>query len=521
MSDGIRQRAAVLKNFSGGLNNFWDESTISNTEVPFLENLEFSTTGALASRPPIINTGATYPVSATHFNLLGYYVKENGDQLAVITSAGKTYVFDLATTWTKIWDFEASGMVQFKYQLILCRVDGAGAWWTATDGLTSIATMPAAQGLALHKERLFAFGPTGTATQSILYWSKVSGEVAGFPSYDHRYWDTTTDYTSIASGDGQWITGLISEQTSIVIFRNASTYGFSYNDLVGETGTVSKFRDKLGAENARCIAQYENNTLVLSGDQLYSYYNGNFTSLNDQKVRFEAASVSNKVDFAVSIVGSRVIVWFKGSVYVYQLKTNTWSMWKSTTGLAYAIQLPPQAGEIGDARIAYGISGSTTSSTWKLYSIYDHPHGGATAENFTCKLRTKIYDFETPSEWKRLYWWAADIMAANSATCRAIPVSLDSSQPSWDALGTYTWDQLGAGTWDNPTATPVSVTTVANIGYTYAQRVNLKLDHSLRFRRIYFELEVSCDGTAATTPVQIFSLSPMIGTKAKISGQVS
>lgn len=521
MSNEIRQRAAVLKNFSGGLNNFWDASTISSNEVPFLKNLEFSTTGALTSRPPIINSGATYPVASTKFNLLGYYIKEDSDQLAVITSAGKTYIFDLGTTWTKIWDFEASGMVQFKGDLVLCRTNGAGAKWTAAGGLVSIATMPAAQGLALHKERLFAFGPTGTATQSILYWSKVSGEVADFPLRDHTYWDTTTDYTSIASGDGQWITGLISEQTAIVIFRNASTYGFSYNDLVGETGVVSKYRDKLGAENARCIAQYENNTLILSGDQLYSYYNGNFTSLNDQKVRFESSANDSLIDYAVSIIGSRALVWFRGTKYVYQLKTNTWSIWESETGLAYTLQLPPKTGEIADAKIHYGISGVNSSATWKLYKIFDNSSSAAGTENFTCKLRTKIYDFDSPSEWKRLYWWAADIMAANTATCRAIPVSLDSNAPSWDLLNSYTWDQLGAGTWDNPTATPVSVTTVANIGYTYTQRVNLKLDHSLRFRRIYFEVEVSCDGTAATTPVQIFSLSPMIGTKAKISGQVS
>lgn len=520
MSDGIRQRAAVLKNFSGGLNNFWDASTIATNEVPYLANLEFSTTGALTSRPAIVNTGATYPVSNAHFDILGYYVKENGDQLAVIVSAGKTYIFDLATTWTKIWDYKASGMVQFKGDLVLCRVDGAGACWNATEGTVALTTMPAAQGLALHKERLFAFGPTGTNKQSYLYWSKVPGEVSGTAT-THRDWAQTEDFIAVAEGDGQWITGLVPEQTAIIIFRNASTYAFSYDTLVAETGSVSKYRDKLGAENARCIAQYENNILVLSGDQLYSYYNGNFTSLNDQKVRFEAGGGTYLIDFAVSIIGSRAIVWFKGNTYVYQLKTNTWSTWESTTGLARAIQLPPKAGEVADSKLAYGVSGYNTSGVWKLYSIYDHPTGGVGTETFTCKLRTKIYDFETPSEWKRLYWWAADIMAANSATCRAIPVALDSAQPSWDLLNSYTWDQLNNGTWDNPTATPVSVTTVANIGYTYTQRVNLKLDHSLRFRRIYFEMEVTCDGTAATTPVQIFSLSPMIGSKAKISGRVS
>jgi hypothetical protein len=47
--------------------------------------------------------------------------------------------------------------------------------------------------------------------------------------------------------------------------------------------------------------------------------------------------------------------------------------------------------------------------------------------------------------------------------------------------------------------------------------MELKLNHALRFRRIYFELYLNCDGTALTSPVQVFSITPMIGAKAKIS----
>ena len=65
MSDLVRERSAVLKNFSGGLNNFWDPSAIADTEVPFLQNLEFSPTGALSSRPSIFDTGATFPEAST------------------------------------------------------------------------------------------------------------------------------------------------------------------------------------------------------------------------------------------------------------------------------------------------------------------------------------------------------------------------------------------------------------------------------------------------------------------------
>jgi hypothetical protein len=48
-----------------------------------------------------------------------------------------------------------------------------------------------------------------------------------------------------------------------------------------------------------------------------------------------------------------------------------------------------------------------------------------------------------------------------------------------------------------------------------------KLNEALRFRRIFFELYLDCDGTAATSPVQVFSIIPMVGAKAKVSKEAN
>ena len=192
--------------------------------------------------------------------------------------------------------------------------------------------------------------------------------------------------------------------------------------------------------------------------------------------------------------------------------------------MAYCRVLPSSANNIDKAVEAWAISGSATSSKWKPWRICDHRHPDDGAESMVCELRTRIYDFDTPNEYKRLYWWAADIMAVGEIRARVFPVSLDTTTRStWDHLERFTWDELATSIdgWDNPAPFPFNVQTNSVFPYKRPERINLKLDHSLRFRRVYFELSMNCDGTAATAPTQIFSITPMIGVKAKTSERIS
>ena len=65
MSDIVRQRSIEFRDFSGGLNNYWDPSSIADNELPFLLNMEFTPNGALTSRPPIVDRGLGHPLGAS------------------------------------------------------------------------------------------------------------------------------------------------------------------------------------------------------------------------------------------------------------------------------------------------------------------------------------------------------------------------------------------------------------------------------------------------------------------------
>lgn len=539
MSDIVRQRSAILNDFSGGLNNYWDPSIIADNEVPMLENLEFMPSGALRSRPPIwAHTESMLPDFGEHADILGYYVSEAGARYAVFTTNTKTYIFDLVGTWTQIWDHKASDFVQYKGFIIMSRSDGAGAYWgpnnaevwngtawvPSVNATETIATMPAADGLELHQERLFAFGPRGTSTQSIMYWSNITGEVDGSPEQDWRYWDVAYKFAAVNDGDGQWITGLVAGYNDLTVFRNDSTYRYTFSALP-EEGTMAKVQEGIGAENQRCIVRYENAIIVLSAEQVFSYYNGVFTSLNDLKVRFES-SVSPStlaVPYALSVLGARLIVFYSGSIYVLQMKTGTWSTWVTTTGFAYCRVVPSPPSVIDQALEAWAVSNNAASNN-TMYRICDHYHEGDGPEEMQCAIRTKIYDFQTPNEWKRLYWWAAEVMGVGNVTAKVFPVSLETNtQSTWDWLEEFDYDTLlltDTG-WDNPAPFPFNVYTTRQFSWVRPERLNLKLEHALRFRRVYFELYINTDGTPATGPARIFSITPMIGVKAKISQGVS
>lgn len=522
MSDEIRQRSIQLRDFSGGLNNFWDASSIAANEVPYLLNMDFSPNGALRSRPPIIDSGLGVPVAGQYIDILGYYMPANGTRYLIATTDAKTWALNTAgTTWTEIWAYKATGMVQYADEVVLSKASTGGTRWNGTTS-TAISTMPAMDGLTVFRDRMFGWGVNGSANQTSLYFSDIITLAAPTGVYT---WDTANNVIEIGRGDGQAITKVIADYSKIIIFKTASTYALSYAGSISTTGQVNLLRAGIGAETAECVVNYSNGHIVLHDQTLYSFINDNFTPLNSQKVVFQtkSASPTYKKNFAVSVLGDSAIVWYFGNIYVLNLLTGTWSQWESTySQLAMLRVIPPLATEMRTNEIAYGITGSGTSSYWKIYKITNNSVAPSGSETFTCAMRTRIYDFDTPAEWKRLYWWAADIAAAGTVTANMYTIALSGTNSTWDTLSSSTWDTLSTRSWDRMSDENAVVQSVRSIGTASTpQRTSLKLDNSVRFRRIYFEVYLTCDGTAATAPAQIFSITPMIGVKAKMTKAVS
>ena len=549
MSQRIRERSATLQNFTGGLNNYWDQSSIADNEMASLINFEVTTNGALTSRPPIWfeehpTNGTIYtPVADEPFDVIGIYVEAAGARSLVAVTDDKTWLYNVETkAWTQIATFRATDCTQFQNKVVLASAtEGAGGYWEAGT-FTNTDTMPALGGIELFQNRFFGFGIQGTSTANTIYWSDIATAGPEGTGEGNSIWNWEDAqgyfYVEIGAGDGQWVTALAQGYNDIVIFRNRSTYRFAYGELP-EEGNMQVMQQDIGAETARSVVKFENAHFVLSGKTLYKYQNWLYYPLNSERVNFEKQNdFEPRFEHAISIVGRRCIVWHGGSVYSYNLDTSTWSEWVSQKRVGYYVTIPRQS-EDDNEELYYGISGDSAVSApgatdYALYRIRDRIiASNQGSEEMVCSLRTKIYDFATPVEWKRLYFWSADIATARQVRAVAVPVAI-TEQPigvRWDELSEdgafdnsyYTFDELSkedefdeiSATWDRP-KTPGSIESVVDdFPLGNLLRISTKLDQSLRFRRIYFELYLTCDGTATTSPVQVFSIIPMVGVKAK------
>jgi hypothetical protein len=553
MSNIIRQRSAVLQNFTGGLNNYWDQSSIADNELASLINFEVTTNGALTSRPPIWyekdSTGEIIQTPAENepIDIIGIYVEAAGGRSLVVVTDDKTWIYTVESrAWTQIAAFRATDVTQFQNKIVLASAtEGQGGYWE--DGtFTNTPTMPALGGIELFQNRFFGFGLQGTNTANTVYWSDIT--TAGIEGEENSIWNWQDAqgffYVEIGAGDGQWITALAQGYNDLVVFRNRSTYRFSYGELP-EEGQMQVMQQDIGAETARCVVKFENAHFVLSGKILYKYQNWLYYPLNAERVNLEKQTVfTPRFEHAISIVGRRCLVWHGGKLYAYNLDTSTWSEWSSQRRVGYFVTVPRQS-EDDKEELYFGISGdadvqSEIATDYALLRTRDRVivpgQGGLdNSEEMICSLKTKIYDFATPVEWKRLFFWSADLATARTVRAVAVPVAITERPISvhWDELSQdgiydnsfYTFDELSQedefdeifSTWDEPKTPGTIESVIDDFPVGTLTRLITKLDQSLRFRRIYFELYLTCDGTVTSSPVQVFSLTPMVGIKAKVA----
>jgi len=554
MSATIRQRSAVLQNFTGGLNNYWDQSSIQDNELASLVNFEVTTNGSLASRPPIwvqedgSDNPVYTPVADEPMDIIGRYIRADGVRFLVVVTNTKTWIFNVeAKTWTQIATFKATDSTQFQNKVVLASATaGQGGYWEAGT-FVNTDTMPALGGIELFQNRFFGFGIYGTNTSNTLYWSDIT--TAGVEGESNSIWNWQDAqgffYVDIGAGDGQWITAIDQGYNDIVIFRNKSTYRYSYGELP-EEGQMQAMQQDIGAENRRCVAKFENAHFVFSGAILYKYQNWLYYPLNAERIKMEKTEEFDvRFERAVSFVGRKCIVWHGGKTYSYNLDTSTWAEWQTESHIGYFYEIPRQADDDKEA-LNFGISGDadvtgTGLTDYALWRTRDRiVENTPQSESMVCSLRTKIYDFATPVEWKRLFFWAVDVAGAGEVEAVVYPVAIPAQLPqaTWDQISkdaeidTFfkTWDELsfeGApdidfGTWDTLIAPSSAVATILSLPSTASiTRAELKLNNSLRFRRIYFELYLSNDGTSSTAPAQVFSIIPMVGVKAKVSQGVN
>lgn len=497
--------------FVGGLNTFSDPTAIDNVELAECVNFDMYPDGTLVNRPPINDIGVTLalPGGGT-LRPIGWYVSSAGAPALIASdNVSTTYYFN-GTTWVAITNtFAAVAMAQYRDKAWLVAPPGSanpGGKWDPTSGFVAVPTMPKGRCIAVQKEKLW-IGPGKYVTSN---GSRVYFSATGDP-------DTWTgDFISVSTGDGQNVIDLMVYFQDLLIFKNNSTYRFSY-DIDPALGTLSRVSDTVGVFDTGCTATFENRIFVLHDSYLYELSNYTYDRLNDRvpfKAKNEGANVVDKA--SLSYFSSRLFVAFYDQLYVWSVKTRTWSMWDSLV-LSNIGRMFPIPGEQDNEPQAYTISRTTGSN--KLYTVVDAITSNT--EAMVCKIRTKNYDYETASRFKRITRWGLDCIARDSIIGTIIPVEF-SSTVTWGTLKTFTWGQVKTSPWGKLLGVETKrVDPVAISGVT-GERKFIKLgDRSLRFRQVGFQIEMETNGDFLTAPAVIFNLITNVRDKQGVVKRIS
>lgn len=506
--------------FVGGLNTYSDPTAISDTSLAEAVNFEMDEDGAYVNRPPFFDFGgAAGPIipngtsQNSGFEILGYYSSPGGAHRLIATNnVDGTYWFD-GTRWTSITNRVISAITQYREDLwMICpQGGGVGGKWSPSSGFTEVPNIPRGDAIISHKDRLWvAAGKSATSNGSRLFMSTIVSAAVNWPASPGVFFD-------VNPGDGQNAVDIVVYNSDIVVFKERSTYRFSYASDPS-TGTLSKISSTIGIADKNCFAEYENSVYLLHSNKVYMFVNYNFEELNS-KVPLRANERTEQLwqPYSLSIWADRLIVQYYDEMFVYKLKTRTWSMWQSKNEyLKYIGKFWHDPASPSDRPSAY-----LTSSRRAVNRIFQITDGVSNvAEDMDCHVTTKNYDYNTSSRFKRLFWWGVDIVANVSIRCELLPVFYGQRR-TWEFMSQFTWGEA-TGTWAEPApASRPDYTYAVPVGGLSFGRKFVKLPQAIRFRQLAFRVSGTTKGDIETAPLKLFSITTFVKDKQKMVKKIS
>lgn len=507
--------------FIGGLNLASDISSVADEELTICLNMELDIDGSLKNRPAFNKATTTAPaghkiIGTAVFSGVGYLFSSG------VSGGTESIHFSTnGTTWTQISTGRYSLIsVQYRDKVWFPAAPGSTGEainWDPVGGVTNITDtdMPRASHAVVHKERLYVVpGMTATTNTSRLSFSDPA---------QLQNW-TGTNFIDVSPGDGETLNAVIVYNDNLLLFKNNSVFVLAY-DLNPADAILREINPVLGAPDGDNVIQFENVVYAQHRDTVYEIVNYDFNPIN-VKVPFVLnttvpSGLTRLVDSCISIVGERLVIKYFARMYVFGLRTRTWSEWSVT---AEAIEIwhdTTRFWQLPNTDNYYSRRSYTTATDVikvpENPTVVDVELDGGIDDTVNCIVRSKDFDMADPVHFKRLFWWSADLITGNEITGRTSPVTYTFS-PIWNSLDDSAWDDLG--TWDNPLVVPTSTDTIIDQDNNFSLAKTVKFNKSLRFRKINFEVELQTNGTSLETG-KLFSLTATVLTKQGIVQKVS
>lgn len=569
--------------FLGGLNTGSDPTAIADAELATSQNMELDIDGSLISRPPFKEMAGPGGITERFICLCDAVF--SGVHYLIVSNSNGVYYYSGGSWGTITTTIQSYCAVQYADKVYIVAKPGSanpgGKWDGAT--FTAVAAIPKGQACVIHKERLFIVpGIAATSNASRLSFSDP-GNFDSWPG---------TNFLDVSQGDGTNLLDLTVYQDNLLLFKNHSSYVLAY-DIRPTDAVLRKISSTIGVPGQYCVANYENQIYVFHNGWVYEIINYDFNRLNTKVpfIRDPTAPTSFAAESTfVGLLNDRLIIRYLRKIYVFGLRTRTWSEWTSTedplqyfgpivklkldTGPEYysgssllanktLIKLIPEitstdVESVVTVRQAVAFGGPLTpdyfvttdadaadifvddwvqlytsgdvlkestkfrvtnkTSAFGLTNIFFTPSAAALTiagdklkviPTINCRIKTKNFDMAISHQFKRLWWWGADVSTDRDIRGIASPVVF-SFNVTWAQLSSFRWNQLN--TWAQPLTTPSSVETIWSTG-TGTDRRFAKFLKSLRYRQINFEVRLITEGSAVDGPARLFTM--MIITESK------
>lgn len=517
-----RPQPVLLGPFIGGMNTASDPSAVADQELVDCQNLELDIDGSLICRPPIVETTNNSGITTERLVMIGRAVFAGGTYVIASNDDG-VFAFD-GTTWSTVQlGLKSRVAIQYQDLLFIVAVNGSaqdGGYWNGA-AFTADANMPRGEAAVFFKQRMWVVPgilQTGPPAHQLRYTDPIP---VGAPT--PLVW-TGTNLIPVGQGDGQKLIDIAVVNDNLMLFKQDSTYIFAY-DILPSEGLLKQINDNIGATTWRCVVTYENSVFVYHEGTVYEIVNYAFQAVNI-KVPFEfhndvPVGTTRTEEVFICLFGDRLLVRYYNSIYVFGLRTRTWSRWKSSSPFLHNIgplvelpQAPTQS-----TLVRY-FAGSCIEQHENIYVMKDgHDDSIEETDSFTfdieCSILTKNFDFGESHHFKRLAWWGADILATGKIQGIATPI-INSVPVTWGEL--TTWGAML--TWGSPLSEVVFyVTDITDA--TRAQRKFVKFLKALRFRQISFYIKLLTSGNEDDGPSRIFTITAIVGSKQTVVKQVS
>ncbi len=522
------QETLRLGPFIGGLNLGSDPVLVADNELIDCLNFELDINGALVSRPAI---QVAFQGAQNQRLLIFGSVVFGGVLYLFATRNSQTFVSSNGgSSWTQLnpggLSRECKTMEVYNNTVWLPATPGSangGMSWTPGGGAVAVAAIPRAEKCIVHKNRLYVCpGESATSNESRLSFSQ---------SADFTTWPGT-NFIDVQPGDGDTLNNILVYQDNLLLFKGESTHVLAY-DLDPVDAILREINSVVGSNGSYGVVQYENTAYSLHRNKVYEINNFNFNLLN-LKVppvfdnSLPTGTTARYENQHLSVLGERLVVRYFNRTYVYNLRTKSWGEWRKTddtSTIEWHIFGPlVRARDLtGSGLDDYytGYSFDVSSGGYKVIKIKDGRFSGASegtgSHKFYCIATTKDYDMADPVRYKKLFWWAADLISGEDIVGSITPITLVNSM-TWDALTTERWADLE--TWGDPTMVAVAFSeTITGDGIS-ATNKTIKFGKTLRFRKANFSIRLETNGTPEQ-PTKLFQMVSVVAVKQLVSARAS